>query len=376
MATHRPVSYDAENEIWHFAGYEAVRGFLKDFPKWSTAKRLDRVPPEDRVARLLTSDPPLHVKLRQYFSHAYRPRRVAALEERVRGVCRELLDSCLEKKRFDVTSEFAAPMTAIMISDLIGTSDELRQQFQRASSEAAGRGTLGIIDDDKPVLYMGGTPSAESQRNESVYAELIAERRSCPADDLVSDLARIPADELEQRIDVGALLNEQLGAGQSTTTHLLGSALYLLDAHPDQQELLRARPELIGSAVEETVRVSCPLQARPRLAAHRFAIAPGEYVPEGATGLGWLQAANVDPTEFQNPLLYDVARSPNHHLSFGFGEHFCLGAPLARIEARIAIEEFLARVKSYQRVDPGDVEWVEDFILRGPRRLDIEVVPR
>jgi cytochrome P450 len=180
---------------------------------------------------------------------------------------------------------------------------------------------------------------------------------------------------LEQRIDVGALLNEQLGAGQSTTTHLLGSALYLLDAHPDQQELSRATgAHLICGG--ETVRVSCPLQARPRLAAHRFAIAPGEYVPEGATGLDWLQAPNVDPTEFENPLLDDVARFPNHHLSFGFGEHFCLGAPLARIEGRMAIEKVLARVKSYQHVDPRDVEWVEDFILRGPQRLDIEVVPR
>ncbi|MGV0044944.1 cytochrome P450 [Mycobacterium colombiense] len=376
MAAERPLSYDPQADIWHFTGHGEVANFLKSCDDWSVAKRLERVPPAQRVARLLTTDPPTHGELRGHFRHAYRPRRVQALEDQIRSVCRELLDKCLQKPGFDVTADFAAPLTATMISHLLGvpeTNEDLYLQIMGGAQLSLGKLTEPADDDERPTLYMGGSNPEGNAAQQDFFIHLIEERRKCPMDDLISDLARIPSEQFELRLDVGALLSEQLGAGQHTTTHLLGSMIYLLDRFPDQQRLLRSQPELIPSAIEESLRYSAPLQARPRLSTRPLQVGEIE-IPEGATGLAWLQAANFDPRRFDDPTRFDITRSPNHHIAFGLGEHFCLGAPLARVEARVAMEELLGRTDWIARTDIGEPPWVDDFILRGPASLAVEVV--
>ncbi|MCH5675647.1 cytochrome P450 [Streptomyces gilvus] len=375
MASERPLSYDEQSGSWHFCGHAEVQDFLRSCDLWSTAKRLELVPPEHRVVRLLTSEPPLHAEIRKHFAHAYRPKRIATLEAHVRQVCRDLLDDCLDKGTFDVIADLAAPLTATMIAELLGVPSEANDMLRRVFDDRGPLGRLTQADaTDKPALYMGGSAPEEDAALQELFKDLIAQRRREPRGDLISDLAALPAEEFEMRLDVGALLFEQLGAGQNTTTHLLGSFAYLLDRFPEQHRVLRERPDLIRSAIEETVRYSSPLQARPRVTT-RAVETGGVSIPEGATGLAWLQAANFDPRQFDDPTRYDVARSPNRHVAFGFGEHYCLGAHLARMEARVVMEELLSRTQWFSRSEDTAVTWVDDFILRGPSRMQIEIVP-
>jgi cytochrome P450 len=303
---------------------------------------------------------------------------VRELEDQIRSVCRSLVDECLQKGTFDMIADFAAPLTARMMAYLIGIPLSDNQVFEHIADGfnlRLGELSEPSADDDRPKLFMGQASPSGAAFLQEFFSQLIAARRKDPQDDLVSDLGRIPAEQFELQLDAGALLAEQLGAGQQTTTHLLGSMAYLLDAFPDQQRLLREQQDLLGCAIEETLRFAAPLQARPRLSTRPLRIEDVE-IPEGATGLAWLQAANLDPRQFDDPKRYDITRSPNHHISFGLGEHFCLGAPLARAEARVAMEEFLARTSWIARVDTGEPVWLDDFILRGPTSLTVEAVAR
>jgi cytochrome P450 len=374
MLAERPVAYDPKAGVWHLFRLTDVQAFYREPDDWSTARRLERLPPEQRFVRLLTSDPPLHQSLRQFFSHAYRPRRIESMVPRMRRVCAKLIDEALERGRLDISTDLASPLAATMIRDLIGVPEEDESRFPVL------HGTLGHLEsaDDPDAcmsLYMGGT-EAEDQRAVSAYfEELVARRRAEPQDDMVSDLARIPADRFEERLDVGALLNEQLGAGQNTTMHLIGNMIWRLLDHPEELAKLRTRPELAESAVEETLRHASPLQARPRVSARPLRV-HGVDIPDGATGLGWIQAANLDPEAFSEPHRFQIDRSPNHHIAFGYGEHFCLGAWLARRAARVTLEEWLARVGSFEALDPEGIEPIPDFLVRGPSALHVAVQPR
>jgi cytochrome P450 len=374
MATERPIAYDPEAEIWHFSGYTEVQEFLRNWETWSTAKRMERIPKEDRVIRLLTSEPPLHVDLRKHFAHAYRPRRVATLEEHIREVSRTLIAQCVARGRFDLTRDLAVPLTSQLIAELIGMDPALRDAVMPPQSGPGGPPLGPVVPDGQcPVLNMGGTDPYSQRRAADFFIDLIAERRENPRDDLASDLAKIPESELEGKLEVGALIVEQLGAGQSTTTHLLGSMIHFLAEFPDQLRLIRERPELVPMAVEETMRLCGPLQARPRIAARPVKVAGG-VIPEGSVGLCWMQAANLDPHHFPDPLRFDVTRNSTRHIAFGFGEHFCLGSNLARMEGRVFLQEFLASVAEFRVVTPEPVALIDDFILRGPCALEIEVV--
>ena len=222
------------------------------------------------------------------------------------------------------------------------------------------------------VLHAGGTATEEQRVLNEYFDELIARRRSEPRDDLVSDLAGIPAEQFGEKFDVGVLLNEQLAAGQGTTTHLIGNMIALFHEHPEQLAKVRADPKLVPSAIEEVLRYVSPLQARPRINTRPLEV-DGIAIPEGALGLAWLQSANLDPDAFEDPGRFDVQRSPNHHIAFGYGEHFCIVAWHARMEARIALEEWLLSIERYRLADEGPQQWTQDFVVRGPSRLQVEV---
>jgi len=374
MLEERPVAFDSESGVWHVFRYEDVQAFYRETGDWSTARRMELLPAEERVVRLLTTDPPHHQPLRDFFSRAYRPRRMEGMEPRMRAVCVRLLDAALARGQVDVVAELAAPLAAAMIRDLIGVPEEDERRF-RVHFETLGELKSEKDPESRMQLYMGGATADDHRAATDYFRELVARRREEPRDDMVSDLARIPAAEFEGRLDVGALLNEQLGAGQNTTVHLIGGMMSLFFQHPEQFEKVVARPELVESAVEETLRYASPLQARPRLSARALSL-HGVEIPDGAPGLGWLQAANLDPRVFPEPLCFDVARKPNHHLAFGYGEHFCLGAWLARRAASVALQEWIARVGNFEPLGDGIADYVPDFIVRGPARLPVAVKAR
>jgi cytochrome P450 len=377
MVKAQPFAYDERAGIWHLFSYEAVQDFLRHPQEWSTAQRMNQIPPEQRVLRLLTSDPPVHGTLRSHFSNAYRLKRVASLEDSIRAVCRELLQSCSEKGQFDVVGDFVRPLTARTICAILGVPDEDNEKF-------LGGGSINPLgpmpaQGDPPALYMGGTVYMGKSRPEAPIAQeylmgLVEERRRSPQDDLISDLAQVPAQPEVGVLDLPALLVEQLGAGQNTTSHVLTSLFLALSETPGSWDLVRDDRSLVRGAVEEAMRFVSPLQARPRVTATNVRL--GDVtLPAGTTGLAWIQAANLDPAVFDEPLRFDVRRSPNPHMAFGFGEHFCLGAPLARLEAKIALEEWCAVFRDFTVVEP-DLHWHEDFIMRGLKGLRVDVVRR
>lgn len=376
MLAKGPVGVDEHSGIWQFFGYYAVREFLDDAETWSTAKRLEALPPESRVVRLLTSDPPQHVKLRDYFASAYRPKRIAQLEERVHQVCHQLLDSCVERGSFDLIADFAKPLTVVMIGEIIGIPPDKRELMMQASEN----NYLGKVDrsgaDDLAAALWNTSRPADMVDVGAYFRELIDERRRDPQDDLVSALAQIPQEEMEDRLDVPALLAEQFGAGTNTTVHLIGSIISTLDQRRDLLAKLQQDRSLVTGAVEETVRFHSPLQARPRIATRDVEV-EGIRVPEGTSALAWIGAANVDPARFKRPLEYDITRSRKlPHMGFGFGEHYCLGASLARMEARMAIDAWLDKVQDFERDETGPLAWVDDFILHGLEHFQVRVTPR
>jgi cytochrome P450 len=371
MLENHPIAFDSESEVWHFFRYADVQDFYRETADWSTARRLEQVPVEQRLARLLTTDPPLHQTLREFFSHAYRPRRIESMEPRMQRVCGQLLDQGIERGHLDVVADLAKPLAATMIRELIGVPEADESRF-KVLFAVLGELKRADSPDSRMALYMGGSQAEDQRAAGEYFEELVSRRREDPQDDMVSDLAQIPADDFEGKLDVGALLNEQLGAGQNTTVHLISSMMSLLLQHPDQFAKLRREPELVESAVEETLRFASPLQARPRVSDRPLRIR-GIDIPEGATGLGWIQAANLDPRIFPDPHRFDIERSPNHHLAFGYGEHFCIGAWLARRAARVVLGEWLARVGQTELSEARTIDPVPDFIVRGPSSLEVSV---
>jgi len=343
-----------------------VRDFLRQPALWSTAKRMERVPPSQRIIRLLTADPPAHTELRNHFSRAYRPRRIAAMEPRIRTRARALLDE-LAGSTFDIVADLAAPLTRAVIGDVIGVAgDDLEECSRRAIRDPLGTVHADDDGDAHIVLWMGAGESENNRHFNEYFRGLLADRRREPRDDLVSDLAQmaLPDASGAGQLNLGALLDEQFGAGQNTTVHLLATLLAELAGRPDDLARMRREPSLIVSAIEEGLRCNAPLQARPRISTMPARIGDVD-VPEGAVGLAWLQSANLDRTVFDAPQQFDIGRTHNPHLSFGFGEHYCLGAALARLQMRVVIEEWLATVQSYAPTVDEPPQWLPTFMMRG-----------
>ncbi|MGE3618941.1 MAG: cytochrome P450 [Acidimicrobiia bacterium] len=365
-----PLVYDEHSDVWHLFRHADVHAYLLDDQRLSLAKRVERQP---QAKRLLATDPPEHGELRSHFSRAYRPKRISGFEERIRSLSRSLVARALEAGTVDVAADIAEPLTRQVMGDLIGIPvADLDELSRRAIRNA--NGSMERAPDGSPVmvLWMGDDDRAKNREFNEYFADLIALRRREPADDLVSDLAAVPPDSFSGAFDIGALLDEQLGSGQNTTTHGLSTILALLDRHRDQLRRLRDDPALVPSTVEEALRICSPSQGRFRITTSEVEL-HGERVPAGAQLVAWLQAANLDPAVFDEPLRFDVGRTRNNHLTFGFGEHYCLGASLARMELRIFLEEWLRAVADYERTDDGPLEWLPMYMLRGLARFDVSL---
>lgn len=371
------VVHDPRAGLWHIFRHEDVRDFLRQPDVWSTAKRMERVDPSQRIVRLLTSDPPNHTALRHHFNHAYRPRRIAAMEPSIRRRAGELIDHGLATGSLDVVADLAVPLTREVIGELIGVRGEDLEECARL----AIRNPLGTTEDGPdgepvPIIWMGAGEPENNRHFDAYFRTLIDERRLAPKDDLVTALAGIALapSTTDGVLNLGALLDEQFGAGQNTTVHLIGTLLHSLLERPDDLARLRADRSLVPAAVEEGLRWTAPLQARPRISTRPVTIGTTE-IPANAIGLAWSQAANLDPRRFDDSLEFRLDRTDNAHLSFGFGEHFCLGAALARLEVRVAMEEWLARVGACQRLEDGPPAWIDSYMLRGLRHLRVAVEP-
>lgn len=374
-----PVHWSQIMEVWVLTRYEDVVTVLTD-PRFSAdrrqarnrfAERAQRMEEEfgpfGRTQTMLTSDPPLHTRLRRLVSKAFTPRMVEGLRPRIQEIVEELLDGALESGRLDVIRDLAYPLPVIVIAEMLGVPPDHRAQFKRWSDEIVA--TLGGPFVPPDVLQQ----ASKSVHELSDYLRgVIAERRKEPREDLISGLIR--AEEQGQILSEDEMLASAmllLVAGNETTTNLIGNGMLALLRNPDQLERLRDDLSLVPRTVEELLRYDGPVQATGRVALEDLEIG-GREVRKGQVTFAVLGAANRDPTQFEDAEQLDITRQPNEHVSFGDGIHFCLGAPLARAEGQIAFEALLKRLPSPQ-LEVEDPPWGGTFILRGLKSLPVSI---
>ena len=337
-----------DGDGWVAASHAAVQTVLRA-PGWSNdprtatahaAHRAELGVPEaagELLSKvLLFMDAPDHTRLRGLISKAFTPRSVERLRPRIRELTQELLSPLRAAGHFDVIDDFAFPLPVTVICELLGVPPEDREMFRQQTVDLAV-----ILDRDVTPEQLGRAAGA-ALSFAAYLVPLFEARRRAPRADLISAL--VAAEEAGDRLGADELLTTVillLAAGHETTMNLIGNGLLALLRNPDQLELLRARPDLMPSAVEELLRYDSPVRLTVRIAADD-AIVAGEPVRAGEPVLAMLDAANHDPDVFESPATLDVTRDAHRHLSFGAGAHYCLGAALARAEAQIALTALVA----------------------------------
>jgi len=372
-----PVHWSALMEAWILTRYEDIVAVLTD-SRFSANRRqaqnrfaqeaqkiAEEFGPFGRTQTMLTSDPPLHTRLRRLVSKAFTPRMVEGLRPRIQLIVDELLDAVRDSGRMDLIRDLAYPLPVIVIAEMLGIPPQERDQFKRWSDEIAA--TLGGPFTPPEVLER-----ARKSANElaDYFRGVIAERRREPAEDLISGL--IAAEEQGQILSEDEMLATAmllLVAGNETTTNLIGNGTLALLRNPDQLRRLQDDPSLIPAAVEELLRYDGPVQGTGRVAVEELEI-DGRTVETGQVVFCVLGSANRDPAQFENPDKLDITRQPNEHIAFGDGIHSCLGAPLARAEGQIAFETLLRRFPN-PRLETDNPQWGGSFILRGLKSLPI-----
>ncbi len=317
---------------------------------------------------LIASDPPKHGPLRSLVNRGFTPRRIAELEPRIRQIARASLDAVGEKRELDLMADFAVPLPVTVIAELLGVESDRAADFKRWS-DCAVAGATGAAAGIRPETMLQAFAELSTYMTST-----IEERRAQPKDDLISTLIGAENGEAGLTpIEVVMFTLLLLVAGNETTTNLLGNALLALMAHPAELARVRRDPRLIPALVEEALRYDGPIQFLFRSATQDVEVA-GTRIPAGATVMPLVGSANRDGAEFEHPDRFDVSRNAQGHLAFGLGIHFCLGASLARLEARVALEELLARFVRFERTEPS-LEYIDSFLVRGPKRLPLRVTP-
>ena len=358
---------------WYAARYNDIDFILKDrrFGKQPPPGTEHRLPPrpdgDEEPRNMLNLDPPDHTRLRGLVAKAFNAKRIAAMRPAVQRLVNRLLDTLAPRGAMDVARDYAYPIPATIIADMLGIPDADREHFGFLSNEIIRWGT-GI---DPSLDQKARHRKAAAARHEfDAYLRELAEvKRNAPADDLTTDLVRAEDEH-------GALDDEELTqnvrllfmAGHETTVNLIGNALVALHRHPAQLARLTADPALMPKAVEEFLRFDSSVQQLPRVVQEPVEVA-GQWLEPGEMVICLLGAANRDPDIYEDAESLDIERPFVRSKSLGGGIHFCLGAQLARLETEVALGTLLQRLPNLELTELDDLEYPLNPFFRGPTRL-------
>jgi pimeloyl-[acyl-carrier protein] synthase len=344
-----PLHHAATGDLWltRYADVEAVladRRFGRATPQYtarSTVLEGQAIPPS-----MLFQNPPQHTRLRALVARAFTPRTIERLRPVITNIADGLLNRIVAQTTFDLVEDYAFPLPAIVIAEMLGVPPAERHQFHAWTSAVAAAVDSTASTDEQSRGALARAQMAE------YFADLVAIRRDQPRDDLISDL--IGVHDTGDRLSLGELLSMcalLLAAGHETTVNLIANGVLTLIQHPDQLSLLRKNPALLPGAVEELLRFEAPVQITDRVALEHVNL-DGERIEAGERVIVGIGAANRDAAVFDQPDRLDITRNPNPHLSFSHGIHFCLGASLARLEGQLAVWSLLERLSDMELNGP------------------------
>ncbi|HET6821987.1 MAG TPA: cytochrome P450 [Anaerolineales bacterium] len=408
LREHDPVHWDEVLGFWVLTRYGDIdslytddrfsraQGLMRGFDRLSESERQLVEPVYHSFSKtVFYADPPYHTHLRGLMNHAFTPRRVERLRPNIQRIVNELLDSAQRKdETVDVIRALAYPLPVMVIAELLGLPASDRDRFKKWSDDLFA--ILGTVRQKPSYLLEQAVQSLHEMTD--YVRDLSRKRRESPQDDLLTALLSVteeddlvcphphvsssphPTAERTRARDASSTLTAEelvsninilLSTGHETTTHLIGNGILALLQHPDQLQRLRAHPSLLAHAIEEMLRYDNPVQITYRAALEDAEIR-GKRIRKGDLVNSIIGSANRDPRRFSNPDQFDITREEGRHLGFGLGIHFCIGAPLVRLEAEIVFETILRRFPNI-RLATDLLEWQEHPIFRGLKSLPVHL---
>jgi cytochrome P450 len=389
-----PVFYSPDANVWCISRYDDVLAVLKDTERFSSKAMMTMLMQRGRTEppklsldvlrfvmrmvwntglfpagfvtsrMLIAEDGEQHQSLRNIVNRGFTPKHIAAWEPRVRAIAEENVTGLGSGEPFELVEQLSVPLPVTLICEILGIEPERRADFKRWSDTVV-----------KNVSTTAGREEFLDKGFVDVFVEMVSylrqicrERRKAPADDLISTI--VTGKEALNDYEVVQFVMLILIAGNETTTNLIGNTVNALLDHPDQLAKLAANPGLIDDTIDEGLRFDSPVQLVFRNTTCDVEM-HGVTIPEGAIVAPLLGSANRDEREYPDPARFDIERKPRGHFGFGFGKHFCLGSSLARLEARSALEVLLPELPKLTRSD-AKREWIDSFLVRGPRSLLLE----
>lgn len=406
MRNTEPVWLDEESKCWHVFRFADVNNAITDHALFSSERRMpDQAQPEHaepvqaqpeaqnkrkRVfgRTLLDMDPPRHRQYRNLVSLSFTPRALGRMSERIAAITQDLLDQVRPLGYMDFVPNFAYPLPTIVIAEMLGVPPSDRPLFKKWAdglldfqlNDAQAVQARRNVQDQKNAQPQKQDPrdNPEMQRMQRLFEEMsdyfeakLEERRSQPRNDMMSELLAAEVDgerlSMDDLISFCILL---LLAGHITTTNLLSQAVRCFSEHPDAYALVREHPELIPGAAEEVLRYASPVWRTMRTTKTDVTI-DGVTIPAKSMVFTWLASANRDELQFPDPERFDITRDPNHHVAFGHGIHFCLGAPLSRLEVSIALPMLIEQLPDLHVVADQPMRLYEGSLLFGFKHLPV-----
>ncbi len=376
MRAEQPVWLDDASGCWHVFRYADVQRVVTDYTSFSSNfRRRIRIRPALAAPSLIEMDPPQHSKYRSLISPAFTPRALSQLTGRITAIVQELLDRVRATGQMEVIGDLAYPLPSTVIAEMLGVPAEDRPVFKRWADTlfSSQMSDADLLHSNEPEELRRIEPTMQEMT--AYFSQKLEERRREPRADLLSELlaAEVDGEHLREE-ELTSFCFLLLLAGHVTTTNLIGQAILCFDAHPKAMDQLRRRPELMPGAIEEVLRYASIVWRIGRITTTEVTL-DEVRIPANAVIFAWVASANRDAAQFPDPDRFDITRSPNHHLAFGHGIHFCVGAPLARLEASIALPMMLEQLPQLRRVPDAPVELLASRALWGVKRLPITFAP-